>query len=73
MSKKHDAQLIIDRSDVLMRTAQHPDMNFSQFIIAPFLGDGSPVDQTFWIDNSIVATGRIGIKPPVASTGLVVE
>ncbi len=62
MSKKHDARLIIDHSDVLMRTAQHPNMKFNQFIIAPFLGDGSPVDQTFWIDDLIVATGRIETK-----------
>jgi len=40
---------------VLMRTAQHADMKFNQFIIAPWIGDGSPIDQTFWLDDLVVA------------------
>jgi len=40
-----DDKLIIDHTNVLMRTAQHADMKFNQFIIAPWIGDGSPIDQ----------------------------
>jgi hypothetical protein len=58
-----DNQLIIDHSDVMMRTGQYPEMKFNQFLLAPWIGDGSPVDQTFWIDNLIVATGRVGGSP----------
>jgi len=27
--------------------------------MAPYIGDGSPVDQYMWVDNLRVATGRI--------------
>lgn len=54
----YDGQLIIDHSDVVLRTGQHPNMLFNQFIIGPYIGDGSPVAQTFWIDNLSLATGR---------------
>ena len=51
--------LIIDRHDVLFRTGARPTLQFSQFLIAPYIGDGSPVDQSMWVDNLRVATGRI--------------
>ena len=53
-----DDELIISRSDVMFRTGVHPDMKFNQLVIAPWIGDGSPVDQTFWIDNLKVAKSR---------------
>jgi uncharacterized protein YjdB len=51
--------LILDRHDILFRTGAHPTLQFSQFLIAPYIGDGSPVDQSMWIDNLRVATSRI--------------
>jgi len=51
--------LILDRHDIVFRTGAHPTIQFSQFIIAPYIGDGSPVDQSMFIDNLRVATGRI--------------
>jgi hypothetical protein len=51
--------LIIDRHDIVFRTSARPNMLFNQFIIAPYIGDGSPVDQSMFIDNLRVATGRI--------------
>lgn len=54
----YDGQLIIDHSDVMLRTAQHPNQKFNQLILAPWIGDGSPVDQKFWIDNLTFATSR---------------
>ena len=57
-----DGQVIIDHQDVMFRTGQHPDMKFKQLVIAPWIGDGSPVDQTFWIDNLILS-----IDPPPIS------
>jgi uncharacterized protein YjdB len=51
--------LIIDRHDILFRTGAHPTLQFSQFLIAPYIGDGSPVDQSMWVDNLRVATARI--------------
>ena len=51
--------LVIDRHDILFRTGQHPNLQLNQFLIAPYIGDGSPVDQSMWVDDLRVATGRI--------------
>jgi uncharacterized protein YjdB len=51
--------LIFDRHDILFRTGAHPTLQFNQFLIAPYIGDGSPVDQSMWIDNLRIATSRI--------------
>ena len=53
-----DGQLIIDKRDVLLRTGANPTMQFNQFVIAPYIGDGSPITQSMWIDNLTVATAR---------------
>lgn len=62
----YDGQLIMDRNAVVMRTGQYPSMKFNQLLLLPWIGDGSPVDQTFWIDNLVVATGQPGtfLSPP---------
>jgi hypothetical protein len=53
--------LLIDRHNVTFRTGAHPTLQFSQFLIAPYIGDGSPVDQSFWVDNLVLATARIAL------------
>jgi hypothetical protein len=53
-----DRQPIIDRHDVLFRTGSNASMQFNQFVIAPYIGDGSPVTQSLWIDDVTVATTR---------------
>jgi uncharacterized protein YjdB len=50
--------LVIDRHDILFRTGARPTIKFHQFVIAPYIGDGSPVDQYMWIDDLTLATGR---------------
>lgn len=55
-----DGNPILDYSNVVIRTGQHPDMKFNQFLIAPYIGVGSPVAQTFWIDDLVVATSKPG-------------
>ena len=50
--------LVLDRHDILFRTGARPTIQFHQFMIAPYIGDGSPVDQYMWIDDLTVATGR---------------
>ena len=54
----YDDTLIIDKSDVVLRTGENPTMKFNQFLIGPWIGDGSPVDQTFWVDDLTVGTSR---------------
>jgi hypothetical protein len=53
-----DGTLLMSHNNVLFRTGQYPAMKFNQFVIAPYIGDGSPVDQTLWIDDLTVATSR---------------
>jgi hypothetical protein len=52
-----DGELLVASDQILMRTGVHPDMRFDQFLIAPYIGDGSPVDQTMWVDDLVVAEG----------------
>lgn len=56
MNYWYDGQRILDFHGVVFRTGQHPNMKFNQFVIAPYLGDGSVVDQAFWIDNLSIDT-----------------
>jgi hypothetical protein len=51
--------LILDRHDILFRTGAHATLQFNQFLIAPYIGDGSPADQSMFIDNLRLATSRI--------------
>jgi hypothetical protein len=53
-----DRRLVIDHQDVLLRTGTNASMQFNQLVIAPYIGDGSPVAQSMWIDDVTVATGR---------------
>jgi hypothetical protein len=54
-----DGALIIEHTNVLMRTGANPDMKWNQFLIAPYIGDGSPVDQTMWLDDLRISTSRL--------------
>lgn len=54
----YDGVLIINHANVIFRTGQYPTMRFNKLLIAPYIGDGSPVDQTMWIDELTVATTR---------------
>jgi hypothetical protein len=54
-----DDLLILDHTGVMMRTGQRPTMQFEQFLFGPYIGNGSPVAQSAWIDDLVVATGRI--------------
>jgi hypothetical protein len=64
----YDGSLIIDRQNVVLRTAANSTMRFNQVQIAPYIGDGSPAAQTFWVDDFVVATARPAV-PPVPPGG----
>lgn len=62
--------LTIEHVGVVLRTGQFPDMKFNQMLVAPFIGAGSPVDQTIWYDDILVATARPGVPTsPVVMPG----
>jgi hypothetical protein len=53
----YDGAEVIALEHVLLRTADHAALRFNQFLVAPYIGDGSPVDQTMWVDDLTVAAG----------------
>jgi hypothetical protein len=58
-----NGQLLLDRHDITFRTAPRADERLRQLLIAPYIGDGSPVAQTMWMDDLLVASQRM---PPGA-------
>lgn len=54
----YDGTLIIEHTNVLMRTGANPDMKWNQFLMAPYIGDGSPTDQTMWVDDLLITSER---------------
>ena len=60
--------IALDRHDILFHTGAHPDLRFHQFLIAPYISDGSPADQYMWVDDLTLATGKLSEpSAPVAS------
>lgn len=53
-----DGQTLISSDAVLMRTGANASMAFNQFAMLPYIGPGSPEDQSFWVDELVVATAR---------------
>jgi hypothetical protein len=53
----YDGQLLITSDHILFRTAAHPDMQFNQLFFGGYIGVGSPVDQTWWVDDLTLADG----------------
>lgn len=49
-----DGKLLMDHRDVMMRTAQFPDMAFNQLVIGPYMCNGSPVTQTMYLDDILI-------------------
>ena len=54
-----DGQTVISSDRMLFRTNQHADMVFNQFLMLPYIGDGSPVVQSFQVDQLKVGTGAV--------------
>ncbi|MDH3858554.1 MAG: hypothetical protein OEV07_11215 [Gammaproteobacteria bacterium] len=50
---------VLGQTNVILRTNANPSMKFNQILIGPYIGVGSPVAQTLWIDELLVATDRI--------------
>ncbi len=53
----YDGQVLISSDSILLRTGAHPDMKFNQLFYGPYIGVGSPIDQTWWVDDLTVADG----------------
>jgi hypothetical protein len=53
-----DGVTLIASDNILLRTGQRPTLAFKQFAVMPYIGDGSPITQSFWLDELTVATAR---------------
>ena len=56
-----DGRLVIDRTDVVLRSTDYPRMRFNQMLLKPYFGPGLlPHEQTLWIDDLTVGPARPG-------------
>jgi hypothetical protein len=56
-----DGKLIVEHTDVVLRSTDFSKMKFNQFLMAPYFGPGLlPHAQKLWIDELAVGTKRIG-------------
>jgi predicted amidohydrolase len=54
-----DGKLAIERTDLVFRSTDFPNMKFNQYLLAPYFGPGLlPHEQTLWIDELVVAKNR---------------
>lgn len=54
-----DGKLVIEQTDVVLRSTDFPQMKFNQFLLTPYFGQGLlPHAQTLWIDELSVGTQR---------------
>jgi hypothetical protein len=56
-----DGRLVIDHTDVILRSTDFPNMRFNHFLMAPYFGPGLlPHAQKLWIDELAVGPQRLG-------------
>jgi hypothetical protein len=55
-----DGKRVVEHTDVILRSTDFPDMQFNQFLLTPYFGEGLlPHEQALWIDELELATGRL--------------
>jgi hypothetical protein len=56
-----DGKLVVEHTDIVLRTTDFPNMKWNQFLLTPYFGPGLlPHAQAVWIDELVVSTQRIG-------------
>ena len=68
-----DGKPVIDRKNIIMRTAVNADMKFNSILVGPYIGDGSPVDQTTWIDDLLVSDTNLVVSPPMPPSDITIN
>lgn len=65
-----DGKLVIEHTDVILRSTDFPAMRVNQFLMTPYFGPGLlPHAQKLWIDELAVGTKRIGPLPANKTSG----
>ena len=54
-----DGEKVVSSDRVLFRTGANATLQFNQFLMLPYIGVGSPVVQSFWVDQLQVGTGYL--------------
>ena len=74
---KYDGTKILGYNNVVFRTGQNPTQKWNQLDLCPWIGDGSPVDQTVWIDDLTLLSSDPGASgagdTPNTPTGVQVQ
>jgi hypothetical protein len=56
-----DGKLVVEHTDVVLRSTDFPNMKFNQLLIAPYFGPGLlPHPQKLWVDEFSVGSKRLG-------------
>lgn len=53
--------LVGNKTNIVYRTNKNPTLKWKTFVIAPWIGDGSPQNQTMWMDELEVSDSPPGI------------
>ena len=55
-----DGEFVIDRTDLVFRSPDLPEMKFNQFLLLPYFGPGLlPGEQALWIDDLELSSRRL--------------
>jgi hypothetical protein len=67
-----DGVLWLDKNNIVYRTNQDATKEWDKVVLAPYIGDGSPITQTMWIDELRIYDGVPGgdTTPPSTPTSL---
>ena len=59
-----DGKLVVEHTDVILRSTDFPKMKINQFLMAPYFGPRLlPHAQKLWIDELVVGRKRVGSLP----------
>ena len=64
-----DGANVMDYTKIVYRTNQDATKKWAQFVMAPYIGDGSPIAQTMWIDELTVGTDEPYTNPQTTAPG----
>jgi hypothetical protein len=54
-----DGKLVVEHTDIVLRSTDFPKMQFNQFFLGPYFGPGLlPHPQKLWLDELLVARER---------------
>jgi hypothetical protein len=53
-----DGVNVIKHTNIVYRTNQDATKKWAQFVLGPWIGNGSPIAQIMWIDELTIGTGE---------------